>query len=176
MVSAANSYITARQNPISKFPNMIKGSSPGDGGNLILSLSEKDALLGKYSNVNFLIKKYIGADEFMNGGLRYCIWVTEKEIEFAKTIPELNTRFTRCKEFRTNSKKEATIKKAETPYFFDERKYIESNSIIIPQTGSERRVNLPVGFLNSDTIVSNAARVIYNAQPYLFGVLKNAYY
>lgn len=173
LVSAANSYITARQNPISNFPNMIKGCSPGDGGNLILSLSERDALLGKYSDVNFLIKKYIGADEFMNGGLRYCIWVTEEQIEFAKTIPELNTRFTRCKEFRTNSKKEATIKKAETPYFFDERKYVESDSIIVPQTGSERREYLPVGFLNSDTIVSNAARVIYNAQPFLFGILSS---
>jgi hypothetical protein len=173
LVSAANSYITARQNPISNFPNMIKGCSPGDGGNLILSLSERDALLGKFSNVSFLIKKYIGADEFMNGGLRYCIWVTEEQIEFAKTIPELNTRFARCKEFRKNSKKEATIKKAETPYFFDERKYIESNSIIVPQTGSERRTYLPVGFLNSDTIVSNAARVIYNAQPYLLGILSS---
>lgn len=173
LVSAANSYISARQNPISNFPNMIKGCSPGDGGNLILSLSERDALLGKYPNVNSLIKKYIGADEFMNGGLRYCIWVTEEQIEFAKTIPELNIRFTRCKEFRSNSKKEATIKKAETPYFFDERKYIESNSIIVPQTGSERRIYLPVGFLNSDTIVSNAARVVYNAKPYLMGLLSS---
>jgi len=173
LVSASNSFIQARQDSISKFPIMIKGCSPGDGGNLILTIAERETLLKKYPEANTLIKKYVGADEFMNGGLRYCLWIDSNQISFANSIPEINLRLSKCREFRLSSKKAATVKKATTPYFFDERKYTESDSIIVPQTGSERRIYLPVGFLNSDTIVSNAARIVYNAKPYLFGVLSS---
>jgi hypothetical protein len=71
------------------------------------------------------------------------------------------------------SKKEATRKKASTPHEFDERKYEEANSIVIPQTGSERREYIPIGFLDSETVVSNATRVIYNAEPFLFALISS---
>ena len=70
-----------------------------------------------------------------------------------------------------SSKKEATRKKAQTPYFFDEPKYQETNSIIIPQTTSEKREYIPIGFLDSNFVVSNGARVVYNSEAWLFSLL-----
>src|SRR5690606_30486538 len=47
----------------------------------------------------------------------------------------------------------------------------ETDSIIIPATSSERREYIPMGFLTSDTVISNSAMAIYDAQPWLFGVI-----
>ncbi|MBP8063983.1 MAG: class I SAM-dependent DNA methyltransferase, partial [Acinetobacter sp.] len=173
LVASSNIIIESRHSTLSNLPEMIKGSSPGDNGNLLLDEIEKDILINKYPEIKKIIKLYLGASEFMNGHKRYAIWVNKNDVELAYKIPELVDKFEKCKEFRLNSTKEGTRKKALTPHEFDEKKYIETNSILVPQTGSERREYLPIGFLNSDTIISNAARVIYNAEPYLFSLISS---
>jgi len=173
LVASSNIIIESRFSPLSKLPEMIKGSSPGDNGNLLLDEIEKENLINKYPEIKNIIRIYLGASEFMNGHKRYAIWVNKKDVDLAYSIPELFEKFEKCKEFRLKSTKDGTRKKALTPHEFDEKKYIETNSILVPQTGSERREYLPIGFLNSDTIISNAARVIYNAEPYLFSLISS---
>ncbi|MBV5335246.1 MAG: hypothetical protein JZU49_05515, partial [Sulfuricurvum sp.] len=40
-----------------------------------------------------------------------------------------------------------------------------------PSATSERRNYIPVGFLTNETIISNSAQAIYNAEPWIFGVI-----
>ena len=173
LVPANNSFIVARSTSLSNLPLMVKGSSPGDNGNLLMSEIELNKLLQKHSNISHLVKIYLGADEFMNSGKRYCLWIQSKDVQLANSIPEIKIRLENCSKFRLASKKEATRKKAVIPYEFDEKKYEESDSIVIPQTGSERREYIPIGFLGPNTVVSNATRVIYNAKPYLFAIISS---
>lgn len=173
LVASSNIIIESRHSTLSDLPEMIKGSSPGDNGNLLLDELEKENLIKKYPELKKIIRIYLGASEFMNSHKRYALWVNKNDVELAYAIPELFEKFEKCKEFRLNSTKIGTRKKALTPHEFDEKKYIETNSILVPQTGSERREYLPIGFLNSDTIISNAARVIYNAEPYLFSLISS---
>ncbi len=117
---------------------------------------------------------YIGATEFMNNTTRYCIYVDNGQyIEATKASMFMNQRFQNVKEFRLKSTKSATNKKAATPYAFDEDKYISEEFILVPQTGSERREYLPVGFYDEMFVPSNAVRVIYNTEPWLFGMLSS---
>jgi len=176
LVASSNIIVHSRNKPLSDLPEMIKGSSPGDGGNLTLSETEVEILLKQNPEANIFIKKYLGADEFLYNKLRYCIWVDKKDVDLAYSIIPLKNRFEMCRQFRIKSKKEATRKKSETPYDFDEKKYKASNSIIIPQTTSELREYIPIGFLNSDIVISNAARVIYNAEPWLFSILTSKFH
>jgi hypothetical protein len=178
-INAINPYLIAfgktiiypRKSILSELPLMIKGCSPGDGGNLLLSENEKVELLNNYPKTEKYIKKYIGANEFLKGILRYCIWVEDNEFEQAKSIPSLNERFQKVKELRLKSKKLATVQKALFPYSFDEKKYRKSNSILFPQTTSENREYIPIGFLDSTYVISNAARIVYDAEPWLFSIL-----
>jgi len=171
LVASVNTFVNIQSKPLSSLPEMIKGCSPGDGGSLILSAQEAAEIIESNTNAKLFIKKYLGADEFLYDKLRYCIWVDKSNVELAYSIPQFKERFERCRQFRISSKKEATRKKSLTPHEFDERKYKETNSIIIPQTTSELRDYIPIGFLNSDVVISNAARVVYDAQPWLFAVL-----
>jgi hypothetical protein len=110
----------------------------------------------------------------MNNTYRYCFHITtEAEAKSAYKIKSLAERFEKVKAFRLGSKKEATNNKAITPYFFDEDKHQNGEFILVPQTGSERREYLPVGYFDSSFVPSNATRVIYNAQPWLFGILSS---
>lgn len=171
LVASINTIVNSRQKPLSLLPDMIKGSSPGDGGNLLLSELEANNILNDYPASKSMIKKYLGADEFLYDKVRYCIWVSKENIELAYSIQPIKERFEKCRDFRLASKKEATRKKALTPHDFDEKKYVETNSILIPQTTSELREYIPIGFLNSDIVISNAARVIYNAEYWLFSLI-----
>lgn len=171
LVASINTIVNSRQKPLSLLPDMIKGSSPGDGGNLLLSELEANNILNDYPSSKSIIKKYLGADEFLYDKVRYCIWVSKENIELAYSIQPIKERFEKCRDFRLASKKEATRKKALTPHDFDEKKYVETNSILIPQTTSELREYIPIGFLNSDIVISNAARVIYNAEYWLFSLI-----
>lgn len=182
-VTNINAYLTFANNiiitnikgmPLSALPKMIKGSSPGDGGNLLFDQNQYNILNSNYIHIKHLFKKYLGANEFIKDIKRYCLWITnESDIQLAYSIPELKTRFEKCKAFRLASNKEATRKKAVTPYEFDEKKYIEESAILVPQTGSEKRDYLPIGFIHSDTIISNAARVIYKPEVHLFSILSS---
>src|SRR5690606_40091343 len=64
-------------------------------------------------------------------------------------------------------------KGAEVPHRFFYRKHKGKDSILLPRTSSGRREYLPCGFMNPNTIVSNQAFVIYDFEPYLFGVMSS---
>ncbi len=54
---------------------------------------------------------------------------------------------------------------------FAEIRYKNAASIIFPIASSERRKYIPIGFIEKDVIATNRVFIIYDAQPWLFGVL-----
>ena len=150
---------------------MQKGCAPGDGGNLLLTTEEKAILLQKHPELNEVIKPFLGADEIINGYKRFCLWLDENSYNTYCYIEEIRKRIERCRIMRLGSTKEATIKKAKTPWLFDEIRYQKGNTIVIPQTSSENRLYIPIDYSDEDIVYSNGARVIFDAQPYLFGIL-----
>ena len=156
---------------ISSLPQMQKGCAPGDGGNLLLESEERRLLLQRYPELEDVIKPFLGADEIINGYTRYCLWLNEITYNRFKHIDEIERRIEKCREMRLASTKEATVKKANTPWLFDEIRYQKGDTIIIPQTSSENRLYIPIYFSDKDIIYSNGARVVFNAQLYLFGIV-----
>lgn len=173
LTNTGNQFVVARNKALSNFPEMIIGSKISDNGNLLLDQEEKNKILSKHPEAEKFIKKYIGASEFIKGTSRYCIHITEENVKEAYTIKALAERFEKVEIFRLNSKKLATQKKAKTPHFFDEDKHQKGEFILVPQTGSERRNYVPIGYFDDSYVPSNATRVIYKVQPWLFGVISS---
>lgn len=86
-------------------------------------------------------------------------------------MPECLKLVDNVRKFRLSSKSEGTRKIAEKPTRFHVENMPKSNYIIIPETSSENRKYIPIGFMTPDVICSNAVRLIPNADLYLFGVL-----
>lgn len=178
-VDSINSYLTSGSNcivkklnkPLSQIPIIQKGSQPTDGGNLIFSANEKDDLLQAYPQTVKWIKKFVGSSEFIRGNSRFCLWIQNSEVKEALSIPSISKRLNNVRLLRAESPKLATQSFADKPHKFTEIRHRNTQSIIVPSVSSERREYIPIGFLTEDTIISNLAFGIYDANPTIFGLL-----
>lgn len=171
LIDASNTIIFGRTKPLSEFPEMNFGSMANDNGNLILDENERQSLIFQYPDSKVFIKKFMGGDEFIKGNSRFCIWVEEKILKEAKAIKPIAERIDKVRKLRESSNREATKKLAKVPYRFGEVRHKETDSIIVPRTSSERRNYIPLGFLTSETVIADSAMSVYDAQPWLFGVI-----
>ena len=58
-------------------PHMIVGSCPTDGGNFLLTADERDDLIKNEPAAQKWIRHYVGSNEFINGIMRYCLWLKD---------------------------------------------------------------------------------------------------
>ena len=172
-LTKGNNLIVGKRNkPISpQLKPMTYGSKFTDDGNLILNTQEVKDLETASPQVLRYVKKLTGSREFINKEARFCLYIEDFEFESAKEIPFLSIRFKNIKKFRLKSKKGATRELADVPYRFAELRYKLTNSIIIPSVSSERREYIPMDFLDRNTVITNSAFALYEAQRWLFGIL-----
>ena len=164
-------FVKSRLSPLSNFPAMLSGSKASDFGYYMMDRAERDCLLKEYPVADILIKKYVGAAEFIKGEDRFCLWITENNKELAFSIPPIEKRLTKVQSERAKSKKVPTQKAALTPHLFTEIRYNPEPSLFVPLTSSERRKYIPIGLLPAETVISNAGFGVYNADIYIFGII-----
>jgi len=171
----AGNNITVQRNgiSISKFPDLVRGSMPTDDGNFILTLDEKNKLLEKYPSAEKFIKQYMSGGDFLNGKERWCLWITDEDLEEAEQYHFIKHRLEAICEFRLKSKASSTRDYAKFYNRFRQISYKETPCIIIPLTSSERRKYIPCSFLSNPTVVTNSAGVIYDAEPWIMGILSS---
>lgn len=171
LTSGKNLIVKKLSMPISNFPRMVKGNQAIDGGNLILSNEEKKEMLIAHPEVSVFMKRFVGSKEFINGIERWCLWIPNSLLEFAKSVPEINKRIELVRKIRLESTDEGARKLASRPHQFREFTAIEKSALIIPSVSSERREYIPIGFLTNDSVISNLAYAIYDAKPWNFTVM-----
>ena len=169
----APSIIAGRQmKPISPaLPPMVFGSKPTDGGYLVLDPAEKLELVDAEPGAARFLKRYVGAADYINDIERYCLWISDRDVSAAREITPIAERLDRLASWRRESKAQSTVDFADRPHRFKQRAYKATDSIIVPRVSSERREYMPMGYLGPDTVVSDAAFAIYDAQPWLFAIL-----
>ena len=180
-VKVINAYLTAgsevivqkRSGPLSRIPKMSYGNKPVDGGHLILSDAEKESLLAAFPEARKYIRKLLGADEFINGISRWCLWIADDEVDEASNIPPIRERIEKVKAMRLASRDQSANEMAKTAHRFREQKCSKLSTVIVPATTSERREYIPMGFLAPDTILTNLAQAIYDPEPWIFGVISS---
>ncbi len=172
LLPAEDIVIEARQNTICDVPRMNFGNMPLDGGNLLLSDKEKIELLQIEPKSEKFIRPLISAKEFLNGGKRWCLWLTDASPDDLQKMPAVMERIEKVRQFRIASKAASTQKFASTPSLFRDRNNPES-AIVVPRVSSENRKYIPMGFFGNEFIISDTCMAIPNATPYHFGVLES---
>lgn len=152
--------------------SMDRGCQFTDGGNLILTTSEKQELISSYPEAEVLIRRLYGSDEFIKGKERWCLWISDESLDKALSIPPIKVRLEATKIFRETSKKTGDAYKLRERYW-QPREFpdISTAAIIVPLVSSERREYIPMGYLLPDTVVTNLAYTVYNAPLWLFAIL-----
>ena len=171
LTEGSSCIIDKRSDSISHFPNMSFGSMANDGGHLILEEFDRNNLLSEHSQAESLIHPFLGAQEFIRGEKRYCLWITDDLLPLANSIEPIKIRISKCKQARLESKRESTFVLSDTPHKFGEIRYKESPCIIVPRVSSENREYIPIGYLDEGTVISDSAFAVYDAPTWLFGIL-----
>lgn len=154
------------------FPPMVFGSMPRTK-DLVVTAEERQKILQESPEADKFIKLYLGAEEYIHNKKRYCLWIEDGDVEEAKAIPEINQRLVKVSTERAKSKAASTRKFADLPHRFVQISYKPTPAIIVPSASSENRTYIPMGFLEPDTIISNAANAVYDAELWLFAILES---
>ena len=174
LVDAVSAVLAKRNAPISDSPEMRYGSKPADGGFLILKDYEKEELIKTEPLANKWLRQYIGSEELINGGGRWCLWLNDAKPDELKQCPLVRERIEKVRAFRAASTDANTRKWAAYPSLFQTNRQPLSNYLAVPEVSSENRLYIPIGFLDKETIASNLLYTVSNASAYHFGVLTSA--
>jgi type I restriction-modification system DNA methylase subunit len=166
-------WVWAQEPSLSALPELTFGSMPNDGGFLLMNEEEKNDLVTAAPSAKKFIKNFAGADEFLYKQARYCLWIPDQQLKEAEAIVPIRQRIASCRQQRLKSTRPATKRLAERPHRFGEVRHRDTESIIFPSVTSETREYIPLGFLDANTVISNLGYAVYDAQPWVFGVLSS---
>ncbi len=160
--------------PISARPNMRCGSKPTDDGNLILSAAEMESLIAAAPPAGPWLRPFIGSDEFLNGGERWCLWLEGISPGALRAVGPVVERIERVRAFRERSSAKPTREAASTPARFFFVSQPSSDYILVPEVSSERRRYVPIGWMPPHVISSNKNYLIAEPTMAMFGLLQSA--
>lgn len=164
LVSGQNLIISAMPKPGDGRGLMEWGNKPTDGGNLFLTGTEAAKLKATFPESGRFIKRFLGAQEFIRGELRYCLWVEDHEKALAQAIPPIQTRIEAVAKLRAESKAAETRPAAAFPHRFRQIQSVAKKySIVVARVSSEEREYLPVGLENGDAIIGDRNFALYDA-------------
>lgn len=171
LVDAKDIFIENISNPICNVPKMSFGSMPRDGGHFIFTKEEKEAFIRKEPLALKWIRPYTGAQEFINGYVRYCLWLNDITPNELKQLPLVLERVEKVKSFRLASVAASTRKFADTPTLFCQIAQPNSEYLLIPRVSSEKRNFIPIGYTDKNTIANDQVLTVPNTSLFHFGVL-----
>ena len=171
LLDAPDLIVESRAEPPPNVPHMTVGSCPTDGGHLLIEAEDYREFVKNEPRALQFIHQYVGSDEFINGKLRWCLWLKDATAEEIASMPLVAERVEAVRQFRLSSKKLQTQRRAETPHLFAEDRYVPLSSIIIPRTSSDNRWYVPIGFIKPNVVVNLEAMLIPKGTLFHFGLL-----
>lgn len=180
IVDTISHYLTPGVTPLvksvgkpisSNLTEVLLGNKPNDGKALRISFLEKKDFESKDSRASDFIRPFFGSNEYNNGLAKYCLWISNENVESAQSVVLIKERIEECYRIRSNFEDAANRKLAEIPHQMREFNEAAIHSIIIPVSTSERRDYITCGLLNSTAIVSSQAFVSYDAEIWNLSIL-----
>ncbi len=174
LIEGNDTVATRRTSPIADVPPMVFGTKLVDDGHFVLDAAERATLLRDYTGIARYIRPYIGGEEFLNGGERWVLWLTDANPADLRACPPVMERIERVRAFRAASKKAPTVELAKIPAAVGEDRQPSSDYLLFPKVSSERRLYVPLGFLPKSIVANGSSLVVPDATIYHFGILSSS--
>ena len=173
LIDAPSITVTRNGKQICGAPDMTKGAQLIDGGGFMLnSEEEKEEFIRKYPEAEPYIYRYYNAQDFLsNAPAKYCLYLKHCSPQLMKSCRGIYERIQAVYEYRANSSAKSTQVLKDTPSQFFQSQVPEHQCIVIPVVSSERRRYIPMCFMPTGNVYTNALFYIDDANMYLFGIL-----
>lgn len=169
-------FVTARQNPISHVPKIMKGTSLSDNNLYLFTYDEMQKFVAKEPKSKFLFHEYYMGRDFLYRKPRYVLWFKGTEPNQLRKMPLVMDRVKEVKEFRTQAGGRDTTRYKDEPlrptfyrYYSTEHK---GDALVIPVLFAPRDY-IPMDIVDKEAICGIDTFLTEVHSPYMFGVLES---
>ena len=163
LVAAPNVQIGKHQSMMSGATEMLRGNMPYDGGNLLMTSNEVDALGLTHDQHKLFIRRIYGSAEFIRGQERFCLWIEDKHLEEAMRIKPVKDRIEAVRTMRLASRDKSANEMAKRAHQMREMNIGAKQTVAMPCVSSENRGYLPAGLIDNRSTVTNLCFALYDA-------------
>ena len=166
--------IREESRPINGIRRLKTGVQMIDNGILTFSVEEKEAFLASEPSASRFFRQYIGGDEFINGFHRWILYLREASPTDLKHLPMVTGKVAEVRAYRAASPRVSTQRMADYPTLVGVDERLDRDYLVIPNTSSERREYVPIGWLTPSVIANQKLRILPDATLTEFALLTSA--
>ena len=172
----ADPHLTVREesHPINGLPQLKTGVQMIDNGILTFTEEEKGQFLHEEPYAEQFFRRYIGGDEYINGFHRWILYLREAKPADLGNLPLVKQRISEVRQYRSSSRRKSTRRLADYPTRVGVDERLDQDYMVIPNTSSERREYVPIGWLGPEVIANQKLRILPNATLADFALLTSA--
>ncbi len=171
LIDAPTVFITKRTKPLCDVTEIIRGSSPNDDGNFLMTAEEYESYLKEEPQGKQFVRPFMMGRDFIQRKPRYCFWLVGASPIDLKKCPKLLQRIEAVRVFRSKSKRKKTLELVQTPTLFEDMRISDTKYIAIPKVSSEMRRYIPIDYLESEVIPGDKLFFMKNASLFDFGII-----
>ena len=172
----ADPHLTVREEsqPINGLKQLKTGVQMIDNGILTFQSDEYEDFIAREPGSQDLFRKYIGGDEYINGFHRWILYLADSTPSDVRHLPEVRERVRRVREYRAGSRRPSTVAMSAYPTRVGVDERLSEPFLVLPNTSSERREYVPIGWLTPDVIANQKLRILPKATLADFALLTSA--
>ena len=158
----ADPHLTVREEsrPINGMVHLKTGVQMIDDGILTFSEQDKDEFLYKEPGAAQFFRRYIGGDEYINGFHRWILYLRDANPAHLKKLPLVKELVSKVRRYRSSSQRASTRRMADYPTQVGVDERLDQDYLVIPNTSSERREYVPIGWLGPEVIATRRAEPV----------------
>ena len=174
--SLADPHLVVREEsrPINGMPRLKTGVQMIDNGILTFTHSEHEDFVTDEPGARKYFRRYIGGDEYINDFHRWILYLADSSPSDLRHLPRVRERIERVRQYRASSRRASTVAMAEYPTKVGVDERLSTPFLVLPNTSSERRDYIPIGWLTPEVIANQKLRILPDATLADFALLTSA--
>ncbi len=160
--------------PINGLRQLKTGVQMIDNGLLTFTDREyKEFISGEPESEKYF-RKYIGGDEYINGFHRWILYLADADPSELSPLENVMERISKVRKYRASSRRKSTVEMSKNPTLVGVDERLTNKYLVLPNTSSERREYIPIGWLSPDVIANQKLRILPDATLAEFALLTSA--
>ena len=145
-----------------------------DNGILTFKDDEYEDFISREPGSKKFFRKYIGGDEYINGFHRWILYLADSSPPDLRHLPEVRERVRLVREYRVSSRRPSTVAMSAYPTKVGVDERLSQPFLVLPNTSSERREYVPIGWLTPKVVANQKLRLLPDATLTDFALLTSA--
>jgi hypothetical protein len=172
----SNPHLTVRteSQPINGMRQLKTGVQMIDNGILTFTNDEYEDFVAREPGSRDIFRKYIGGDEYINGFHRWILYLADSTPSDLRQLPEVRERVRGVREYRGASRRPSTVAMSAYPTRVGVDERLSDPFLVLPNTSSERREYVPIGWLTPEVVANQKLRILPDATAADFALLTSA--